>query len=215
MNIKRLLFPPKCVFCSRILTEDEQHICTSCAEELRKQKPPSKRSGAFFDAAYSFLTYSGTVRRAIHRYKYYGKIHYANYFASLMAIRYGREEKTLPDIITAVPSHRRKAAKRGFDHSFLLAQKVGERLGIEPSRLLKKLEATPAMYGLKAEQRRANIRGSIGFMGDAEQIKGKHILLIDDIFTTGSTAAECARVLKTFGAKRVTVLVAAMTVKKK
>ena len=52
-------------------------------------------------------------------------------------------------------------------------------------------------------------------MGDAEQIKGKHILLIDDIFTTGSTAAECARVLKTFGAKRVTVLVAAMTVKKK
>ena len=65
----------------------------------------------------------------------------ADYFASLMAIRYGREEKTLPDIITAVPSHRRKAAKRGFDHSFLLAQKVGERLGIEPSRLLKKLEA--------------------------------------------------------------------------
>ncbi len=215
MNIKRLLFPPKCIFCSRILTEDEEHICALCAAELEKQKPLCSRQGAFFDIAYGFLLYSGAVRRAVHRYKYYGKIHYADYFASLMAIRYGREEKALPDMITAVPSHRRKAAKRGFDHSFLLAQRVGERLGIEPTRLLKKLEATPAMYGLKAEQRRANIRGSISFAGNAEQIKGKHILLIDDIFTTGSTAAECARVLKTFGAKRVTVLVAAMTEKKK
>ena len=215
MNIKQLLFPPKCIFCNRILTEEEEHICESCEQEIRSIKLPTERQGAFFDEAYGFLPYSGAVRRAIHRYKYYGKIHYAEYFAANMTICYGREEEALPDLVTAVPSNMGRVAKRGFDHSYLLAKKVGERLGVDTKHLLKKTEATTPMYGLKAEQRRANIRGSVGFLGNVQEIKGKHILLVDDIFTTGSTASECARVLKTAGAKRVTVLVAAITVKKK
>ena len=214
MKLKDLLFPPKCTLCNKLLLKDEQYICSRCADEIDGVKSPLKRSGAFFDKAYGFLPYLGKMRQAIHRYKYYGKIHYATFFAKNMAVCYGRAESTLPHIITAVPSQPSRRAKRGFDHAFLLAQGVGKRLGVEAIPLLKKSKRTSAMYGLSPERRRANIRGSIAFIGEESKIKGKDILLIDDILTTGSTASECARVLKLAGAKRVTVLVAAITEKK-
>jgi predicted amidophosphoribosyltransferase len=69
------------------------------------------------------------------------------------------------------------------------------------------------MYGLSPEQRSANVRGSIKISVPPEEIRGKSVLLVDDILTTGSTASECARILKTAGARKVTVLVAAMTEK--
>lgn len=213
MKLKDLLFPAKCILCNKLLIGDEKHLCVHCAKDLNGTNV-LKRNGAFFDKAYGFLSYSGKARQAIHRYKYYGKIHYALFFAQNMAICYGRMENTLPHIITAVPSQPSRRAKRGFDHAFLLASEVGKRLGVEACPLLKKSRNTSAMYGLSPERRRANVRGSITFIGDPDKIKGKDILLIDDILTTGSTASECARVLKTAGAKSVTVLVAAITEKK-
>lgn len=213
MNIKSLLFPNKCIFCNRILLEDEKHICSRCEEWVNSRSSTLKRRGAFFDIAYGFLAYTGKVRQAVHRYKYYAKIHYAEYFAENMAIRFGREEKELPDLITAVPSQKSRVSKRGFDHSFLLAENIGKRLGVPASRLLKKTRKTTAMYGLSPEQRSANVRGSIGISVPPEEIRGKSVLLVDDILTTGSTASECARILKTAGARKVTVLVAAMTEK--
>lgn len=214
MKLKDLLFPKKCIFCNRILLKEEKHICSRCEQDISLTRPTIKRKGAFFDIAYGFLLYSGKVRQAIHRYKYYGKIHYAEFFAESMTVCYGREESSLPDIITATPSQRARRAKRGFDHAFLLAEGVGKRLGVSAQRLLKKTRNTSAMYGLTPEQRRANVRGSIALSCDEANLRGKHILLIDDILTTGSTASECARVLKSGGAAKVTVLVAAITEKK-
>ena len=214
MNLKQLLFPSKCVFCNRILLKEEKHICSQCEKQFSSTRPTLKQKGAFFDIAYGFLSYSGKVRQAMHRYKYYGKIHYAEYFAENMSVCYGREESALPHVITAVPSQKSRTAKRGFDHTFLLADKIGKRLNIPTHRMLRKTKNTGAMYGLSPERRRANIRGSIALSCPPDEVRGKHILLVDDILTTGSTASECARILKSAGAKRVTVLVAAMTEKK-
>ena len=106
------------------------------------------------------------------------------------------------DLITWVPVSARRRRKRGYDQAELLARSVCAELGYKPVCLLKQLRANPAQSGLRGEQRRANVLGAYGVCGKTD-IHGKRILLIDDVFTTGATAEECARVLKTAGASSV------------
>ena len=106
------------------------------------------------------------------------------------------------DFITWVPVSAKRKRKRGYDQAEIVAQSVGRELGIKPTRLLKKLRDNPAQSGLQSEQRRANVLGVYAFTGETD-LRGKRILLIDDVFTTGSTAEECARVLKSADASEV------------
>ena len=106
------------------------------------------------------------------------------------------------DYLTWVPVSDRRKRQRGYDQSELLAQSVGRELGMAPVRLLKKIRDNPPQSGTEAENRKANVLGVYRYSG-TESIRGKRILLLDDVFTTGATAEECARVLLTAGAQRV------------
>ena len=146
--------------------------------------------------------YTGDVRKSLHRYKFGKARHYAAVYGRLLAMRILRD---LPqaDIITWVPVSRKRLRQRGYDQVRLLAEAVSPELGIPAEPLLNKFRDNQPNSGLKTpEERRANVLGAYKAVGQ-EHFRGKRVLLLDDIITTGATASECARVLLTAGAEEV------------
>jgi len=113
------------------------------------------------------------------------------------------------DCIAAVPLHWRRRWGRGFNQSELLARRLAGLSGVPFASLLKRVRATPAQAGLSSARRRRNLAGAFACRRQAASLQGQRILLIDDVMTTGSTLAACARVLKRAGAARVGVLTVA------
>ena len=113
---------------------------------------------------------------------------------------------TAADLLLPVPLHPRRLKARGFNQALLLAQGFPDRpTGLE---VLKRLRHTVPQVGLNPKERRDNVKGAFGVSQPAA-VKGRKILLIDDLYTTGSTVRECARVLRRAGAARVEVLTVA------
>lgn len=192
-----LLFPPRCIFCRKIT--DGGSICKSCQGDL-PVCGQIKNRGEFFSAAAAPLYYEGSVRKALHRYKFSGKRGYCVGFSELMADCVRRELSDRFDVVTWVPVSAKRLRKRGYDQSKLLAERTAERLGAPVVRALKKTRHTKANSTLEGrESRAANILGAYE-VTQRELVAGKRVLLIDDIFTTGATMSECARMLLMAGA---------------
>ena len=198
----KLLFPPKCVLCRSLLTRDETDFCAAC----HKNAPECEKSRFRF----SFLAgwtavwyYKDMIRGSILRYKFYGKRHYASAYGRRLAMKLQQEGMDSFDILTFVPIAPLRQLTRGYDQVELIAKAVGAELGVTSCRTLRKIRNTPPQSGIKdPARRRANVLGAY-IATDPRQIRGKKILLLDDIITTGATASECARVLLTAGAKEV------------
>ena len=147
--------------------------------------------------------YKDTVRSSILRYKFYNRRSYVNTYGRFLAMKLQKNGWDAPEILTYVSTGWLRRLGRGYDHAALLAQAVGKELGIPSVRTLQKTRHTPPQSGLvRAAERRANILGAYRVI-DPAFVKGKRVLLIDDIITTGATASECGRVLLTAGAKEV------------
>jgi len=162
-----------------------------------------------FDAAYCFGAYEGTLRELIHLYKY-GRIQtLAHPLGDLLADALPRDEQF--DAVTPVPLHWRRHWDRGFNQSELLAREIGRHSGIPVWRALKRVRTTAAQAGLSNTMRRKNVTKAFACRRGpwTSRLQGKRILLIDDVMTTGSTAASCALVLKRAGARRVALLTVA------
>jgi len=175
---------------------DSEGRCALCRGGLRG-----------FDAAYCYGSYEGALRELIHLYKY-GRVQtLAKPLGDLLAAALPREERF--DAVTAVPLHWRRQWQRGFNQSELLARIVAARYGIGVVRALRRVRSTKAQAGLSNTRRRENVAGAFECRRGARALQGKRILLIDDVMTTGSTAASCARVLKSAGAAKVSLLTVA------
>ena len=195
------LFPGKCVLCRKILQKEETDLCRACRANQPEYPYGKKKVTRIADLTAVWM-YEGNVRRSIHRYKFNGARHYADVYGRLLAMRILRD---LPqaDVITWVPISRQRLRKRGYDQVELLARAVGGELGIPTVKLLEKFRDNRANSGLKTPaERRANVLG-VYKVPEGADIRGKRVLLLDDIVTTGATASECARVLLTAGAEEV------------
>ena len=195
------LFPRKCILCRTILGKDETDLCRSCRTG-QPEYPYGKKKVPHIAGLTAVWVYEGNVRRSIHRYKFTGARHYAGAYGRLAAMRIQRD---LPqaDIITWVPISGKRLRERGYDQVELLARAVSAELGIEAIPLLEKIRDNRANSGLKTPaERRANVLGVYRAV-TPERLRGKRVLLLDDIVTTGATASECARVLLTAGAEEV------------
>jgi len=190
---------------------EAEFFCASCRTPFQNAFPLDAegrcalcRSGLRgFDAAYSFAAYDGVLRQLIHLYKY-GRIKtLAGPLSDLLARAMPLDERF--DAIVPVPLHWLRRWKRGFNQSELLARALGRRTGIPVARALQRSQATRAQAGLSNHARRQNVTRAFR----ARAVDGKRILLIDDVMTTGSTAAACGRALKQAGAARVAVLTVA------
>jgi ComF family protein len=156
-----------------------------------------------FDAAYSFGAYEGVLRDLIHLFKY-GRVRtLARPLSGLLAQALPRDE--VFDATVAVPLYWIRRLKRGFNQSELLARGLARRTGIPVMKALGRVRPTPTQAGLSNSARRLNVAKAFR----AGNVQGKRILLIDDVMTTGATAAACASALKQAGARRVALLTVA------
>jgi len=198
-----LLFPPKCVFCSRVLDKTDEGWCDKCTESLPYADNHGKQSGDVFDFCVSPLYYTGVVRRSILRYKFAGSSHYADIYGKFLAECIRECPDIKYDIISWVPLSSKRERKRGYDQAMLLAMATALELDDIAAETLKKPHDVKAQSELgDKNERKANISGAYEIF-DPEIVKGKHILLIDDVVTTCSTLDECARILLSAGAAGV------------
>jgi ComF family protein len=143
------------------------------------------------------------VRSAIHRFKYGGKGGYAKYFGYEMARFADYSDVPFVDFVVPVPIHRKRMLTRGYNQCELLAEVFAKERDEVCINLLERVKNTRPQSGLKKSQREQNIKGAFALSDIGIDIKGKNIMVIDDIFTTGSTMDECAKVLKKHGAAHV------------
>lgn len=214
MNIGQWLldffFPGKCVFCGKLLAQEERDVCDACRLALPVFDGPEKSvTGA--EQCVSVFYYEDMVRDGILRFKFQGKEHYGNYFGKLMAAAWSAKGNGPVDLVCWVPISRKRMAKRGYNQAKLLAVKAGKCLHLPAVPVLMKRRDNPAQSHLSsAAERRANVIGVYRPV-DPKRWRGKHLLLVDDVVTTGSTLAECVRVLLTAGAASVRCLTLAGT----
>lgn len=199
-----LLFPPKCVFCGKVLDSGESGFCRRCQRELPwLTDGEAELTGEFFSLCAAPLRYQDKVRDSIHRYKFKGRRGYHKVYGKLVAQCVHDHLDGRYDLITWVPLSDRRKRERGYDQAFLLASAAALELGDVAVETLRKERNTDPQSGITEDaQRRANVLGAYTPM-DPELVAGKRILLIDDVITTGSTLSECARTLRTMGAEDV------------
>lgn len=198
----QILFPSKCLLCRKILEEDELDLCHKCRVDgpecinFRKKLP-------FIDSWAAVWYYEDNARRSLLRYKFRGARNYAQGYGRLLAMKLQEANLEGFDLLTWVPISSIRRLTRGYDQVELLAQAVGQELGMEPVQLLRKIRHNRPQSRIVGEaKRRANVLGAYR-AENAEFLNGNRILLLDDIITTGATAGECARILLTAGAKEV------------
>ena len=200
--IVNFLFPPKCVLCRKVLETQETDLCRRCRADSPDYSH-RKRNLQFLDSFTAVWYYENNIRRSLLRDKFYGARGYAAAYGRLLAMRLRREYPEGFDVLTWIPISRLRKFRRGYDQVELLTRAVGRELEMEPISALKKVRNNRQQSKIQdAAQRRANVLG-VYRATNPEAIKGKRVLLLDDIFTTGATASEAARVLLTAGAKEV------------
>ena len=200
--VLNLIFPGKCTLCGKLLEKEETDLCHSCRIDSDVCVNYSRKF-SFLDSWVAVWYYKGYIRDSLHRFKFGRCRHYAPVYGRMLAMRIRNEYPDGFDILTWAPISTLRKFRRGYDQVELLARAVGAELGMEPVRTLKKVRNNPPQSRISGQaQRKANVLGVYRAVCP-DEIKGKRVLLLDDIITTGSTAGECARVLLTAGAREV------------
>lgn len=195
------LFPSRCAFCRR-LTQDRAALCPRCREKLPYTGSAAGQSFPHLDACCSPLYYVDEVRSSLLRYKFGGASMYAEVYGEILA-KCIDENHISCDSITWVPLSRQRLRKRGYDQARLLAEATAKKLSIPCVPMLRKMRNNPAQSGTgSAEKRRLNVKNVYAALPDAP-VRGRRILLVDDIVTTGATLGACAEVLRKAGAEAV------------
>ncbi len=201
--IGALLFPPKCVFCGRVLEKNEREarVCRACRRSIEYNEKVLPPSGALGEVC-APLVYSANVRKAMLRFKFRDRADFARPLAAFAADEVKRRFDGRYDIVTWAPVSRERLRERGYDQAMLLAEAVAVRLGTVAVSTLEKTRHTGPNSALGMSERAENVRG-VYRATEPELVRGKRVLLIDDIVTTGSTMRECARTLRAAGAVEV------------
>lgn len=176
--------------CGRPVGETEEY-CGEC-----------RKGGREFTQGRGIFLYNDKMKASVVRYKYYGCREYGDFYAAAMC-RYARDEilRWKPDVIVPVPLHKKKLRTRGFNQSEYLARRVAGFYGIPISvRIIYKTKNTKSQKKLSARERRKNLEEAFSV---AERLDGLSVLVIDDVYTTGSTMDAVSAALKEKGAEKI------------
>jgi ComF family protein len=223
-----LLFPPFCPVCRSALGPGRRDpLCGACWQALERIAPPwcrrcgeplsieglcgqCRRHRRSFVYARAALRYGPVAREALHAFKFDGRRALAVPLADVLAgLGLSALPGAAPDLLIPVPLHPRRERERGYNQSALLARRLGYAWGVAvaPGALVRAV-ATAPQSELDAAARRRNVRRAF-VVRRPDLVIGRHVLLVDDIFTTGATVGECARALNRAGAAAVGVLTVA------
>lgn len=218
--------PPRCPACGVSVARDHQICldcwrqfaflagskCLCCGEPFAFDRGPDTICGQclanppHFDGVRAAVRYDELSARLVIRLKYGGRLGIADLISSHMERLI--TEQDVPELIIPVPLHRTRLWRRGFNQSALIARGISRGLGCPvASDLLIRKHATPPLKKMSTAQRFQTVRNAFEVTAKGHpELPDKEILLVDDVFTSGSTVNACARVLKTAGAKKVIVL---------
>lgn len=204
------LLPPRCVLCGRAGQRPCHDLCAACEAELPVASPGlcpelAVHGLAGCDRLFAVCAYASPVDTLIHALKYGGQLAIGRVLGGLLAGGVGDLGLHLDvDCLVPVPLHPRRHAERGFNQSAEIARFAARRLSLpfEP-RLAVRCRDTRSQVGLPLADRRSNLRGA--FAADSGRLRGRRIAIVDDVLTTGSTAAELASTLQRWGATSVDV----------
>ncbi|MBW2466183.1 MAG: ComF family protein [Deltaproteobacteria bacterium] len=232
--LRDIFFPERCLSCSKGLQGRRTvSFCSACHEDIRIirepyctvcGKPFIKSAGGNhlcgycikkswnFSRARAAVYYEGPIAEAVRIFKYNGKMYGLDTFTALIPGNTLKSISQESDLIVPVPVHPKRLRKRGFNQALVLARKFfpESRNKIDP-HVLERCQWTMSQAGLSGAERRGNVRNAFRVL-QREKIKNKKILLVDDVFTTGATVNECARILKKNQAAEIEVFTFARSV---
>jgi ComF family protein len=198
--------PPLCNRCGTLFRSREgaSHLCGAC---MRKPRA--------YTIARAVGIYDRVLMDVVHHFKYRGKIHLARPLGRRLFAEFTRHwGQQAVDLVVPVPLHRARFRRRGFNQAYLLVREwrhLAEAANPQPldfridPHILVRHRRTAPQSGLGPKQRRANLRKALT-VAAPKRVQGRHVLIVDDVYTTGATADECARTLLGNGAKRVDIL---------
>lgn len=228
LNISRL---PVCPRCLGAIDPINGQVCSICGERVLSaygrpdedgvtRCPVCRRIDRPFERAVAYGSYEGGLRELVHLLKYNGVRPAANVLGRMLADGVVSLQPCFSQpcvLVVPVPLHDKKRRTRGFNQAELIARAA---LKLLPSRdafrfsgdILRRTRETHSQIGLTSHQRSENLRGAFAVVR-AEEVTGREVLLVDDVYTTGTTVTECARALRRAGASKVWVATAARTLK--
>ncbi|HEB51517.1 MAG TPA: ComF family protein [Desulfobulbus sp.] len=185
---------PCCTCCGLPFPCGSDHLCGDCLQDLYG-----------FDRACFAVLYSGPVPRLVQELKFLGRTTVLATMASLTVLSGAADRLTEPDLVLPVPLHPSRLRRRGFNQSLLIARACfpNWRARIDPDLLVRSRPTVP-QTSLSGRSRRRNLRGAFALRRN-DRLRNGRILLVDDVFTTGSTVRECVAVLRRAGAARIEV----------
>jgi len=233
VSLLELVFPPVCVTCGGLISTDRRHLCDACLGRIVRITSPlcticgrpfftagdaDHLCGACinrrppFNEARSFGVYGGVLLDAVHLFKYHHRTSLRSVLSELVLKHdWGDFDPKRYDVMVPVPLFRRRLYERGFNQAMLLCREIGDVWGIDVNeRDLVRTRQTAPQIRLPPAQREKNVRGAFAVNGGG--IAGRRVLLVDDVYTTGATVSECARILLGAGAETVGVLTVARVV---
>lgn len=221
--ILNLLFPLTCILCNAPVRERRWGpVCPPCWSRMEPLRPPfcpqcgmpaSSIEGLCgacrleehaFDFARSALLFNDPLRDVLHHFKYSDRVSLAYPLGTLLCECLEREDFQ-GSLIVPVPLHRRRERRRGFNQAELIAEVLNRKVD---TAMLRRRKNTPSQTGLSRSQRTMNLAGAFEVRGRVPEC----VIVVDDVYTTGSTLHEIAKTLKRGGAKRVEVLTVARVV---
>ena len=223
-----IVFPKRCPVCDRVLEFRGKAICGRCGRKLlligskgcrkcgrllRKSEDEYCKDcmtvSHTFDAGLSAFVYNDAMKRSIYRFKNGGRQEYAGFYADAILRNYERQIRSFgADAIVAVPLHKEKMYRRGYNQAELIAKELSKKLDIPLEKdLIKRKNRAVAQKTLDASKRRKNLKKAFIIKGN--DVKLKRVIIVDDVYTTGSTMDELSLVLKRHGIEKVLALTVA------
>ena len=218
-RILDILYPRRCALCDRVLASCETYLCKECSFHLTFRRGkiclkcgrPSEKAvcGQCRLHRYSFdeclipFAYKGMIKDSIMRFKYHDRPEYARFFAAAI-LHYGgkRIMEWNADALVPVPVHKSRLLKRGYNQAGLLAKEISVRTGIPvEDRLAARIKKTEAQKELGFSERKDNLKDAFVYTGKARV--PETVIIVDDIFTTGSTMESLAALFRKNGAKKI------------
>lgn len=221
------LYPERCVFCDCLLEKREKYLCSSCRKHIPEpiQEPRCKKCSKpleseereycydcteyqqSYDRGLAVFTYRDPMKAALMRFKFHGRREYGDFLGKLLCI-YGKTfiQQIKPQVIIPVPVHRKKKNRRGYNQAEILAAVVSRGFSI-PIRtdLVLRRKFTKAQKELNRKERKRNLKQAFYVKNEVRNYQ--RVLLVDDIYTTGSTVNTISEKLKNEGVKEVYFLV--------